>query len=432
MRRYLQKKALRRVTYTTLIWENKVDFITPVYPDTEAHFPFSPSERPVGSSGFRRTVRAPWNSSIMVNPSRRRKHSTKTHSAKSLPENDCDDGTQMERRVPGTKTKMMKMKGLDGESAEAYNRMMKMFLAETVETGVAKLAKEFNETRAASLKTQIPRTAFDANMDKNRYKDVICGEEGRVALHWPPGNSNDYVHANWVPVRGERKYICTQGPMEKTVEDFWRLVWQEKCKIIMMLCGVMETGKKKCEQYWPAKEGESITSGQLKLTNTKIVEHEKNMVYTSLEVCHQGEVLKVEHIHWNGWPDRGVPENHLASFRLMRKATTIPILVHCSAGIGRTGTIVGLDICQKMLSAGERVNMHEIVKELRKTRHGSVQTDVQFLYMHRVMFAIAENRRPKNDLFGSDHHEGGLSDVLQGIRRVYQVQGRLNSSSRAS
>ncbi|TKR68628.1 hypothetical protein L596_024588 [Steinernema carpocapsae] len=329
----------------------------------------------------------------------KKNQTTKRVKNKTLQEGDGDDGTQMEQKPKkgnAMRSKLMQAKKGEKttEGGENYSKMMKLFCMETAKTGVMKLAKDFNETRAISLKSEIPRTAFDANMGKNRYKDVICSDEGRVALSWPPGNTNDYVHANWVPVKGEKKYICTQGPTEKTVEDFWRLVWQEKCKSIVMLCGIMETGKKKCEQYWPLKEGESMTSGQLTITNTKVVEVEKNMISSSLDLAHQGELLKVEQIHWNGWPDRGVPENYLAPMRLIRKVTPMtPILVHCSAGIGRTGTVVGLDMSQHLLNAGEKIDLHEIVKELRKHRHGSVQTDVQFLYMHRVLFAIAENKK---------------------------------------
>uniref|UniRef100_A0A1I7ZRU1 Protein-tyrosine phosphatase n=1 Tax=Steinernema glaseri TaxID=37863 RepID=A0A1I7ZRU1_9BILA len=304
-----------------------------------------------------------------------------------------DDGTQMEQRAKNSRSKVI-AKGkrtADGQPDPAH---LRQFCLDAVNIGVTKLTKDFNETRAASLKAPISRTAFDKNMDKNRYKDVICGDEGRVVLSWPPGHANDYIHANWVPVRGEKRYICTQGPTEKTVEDFWRLVWQEKCRGIVMLCGVMEMGKKKCEQYWPSHQGESITSGQVTIKNTKVHEFEKSLVATNLELSAQGHTHKMEHIIWNGWPDRGVPDNYLASLRLIRKVSAMaPVLVHCSAGIGRTGTIVGLDMCLQSLSSNEKVTMADIVKDLRVYRHGSVQTDMQYIYMHRVLIALAENKK---------------------------------------
>ncbi|KAK0390389.1 hypothetical protein QR680_019333 [Steinernema hermaphroditum] len=301
-----------------------------------------------------------------------------------------DDGTQIERRTK----ERSKLNRKGNKEGHPDAQLLRHFCLDTMKTGVAKLSKEFNETRAASLKQSIARTAFDKNMDKNRYKDVVCGDEGRVVLTWPPGHANDYIHANWVPVKGEKKYICTQGPTEKTVEDFWRLVWQENIKAIIMLCGVMEMGKKKCEQYWPAKQDDTMISGALTIKNMKVSEAEKVLVSTFLEITHEGKTHKVEHIIWNGWPDRGVPDNHLGCLRLIRKISPMsPVIVHCSAGIGRTGTIVGLDMCLHNLASSEKVVMADIVKELRVYRHGSVQTDVQYIYMHRVLFALAENHK---------------------------------------
>ncbi|KAK0424527.1 hypothetical protein QR680_008712 [Steinernema hermaphroditum] len=339
--------------------------------------------------------------SLVMKPQSRRKSNQKDKPGKGTMKEDelNDDGTQMERNLPRGKERKGDSKvriskrpstGLGG----ADKAQLREFCLEATKTGVAKLVKDFNETRAASLKTPISRTAFDHNMDKNRYKDVVCGDEGRVVLTWPPGHPNDYIHANWVPVHGEKRYICTQGPTEKTVEDFWRLVWQEKCKSIVMLCGVMEMGKKKCEQYWPAKEGEQMTSGLLTIRNVKVHDPEKMLTSSNLELSWQGQTHRVDHILWNGWPDRGVPDNHLACLRLVRKVAPLaPVIVHCSAGIGRTGTIVGLDMCQVSLQNGEPVNMADIVKELRVHRHGSVQTDVQYIYMHRVIFSLAENKK---------------------------------------
>ncbi|VDM27241.1 unnamed protein product [Toxocara canis] len=217
--------------------------------------------------------------------------------------------------------------------------------------------------------------------------DVFCIDETRVVLNYPPGQ-NDYIHANYVAVRNNKKrFICTQA-------NFWRMVWQEKSKAVIMLCSIMECGKKKCEQYWPAATGETMNFGKLCIKNIKIIEVEKIMSVTKLNITDGSGELEVEHIAWTTWPDRGVPENFLACFRLLQRVKDVEcIVIHCSAGIGRTGTIVGLEVANQMFDHGEKVSMREIVQEMRKQRHGSVQTDIQYVYMHRCIIGLSENKK---------------------------------------
>ncbi|VDK24049.1 unnamed protein product [Anisakis simplex] len=172
------------------------------------------------------------------------------------------------------------------------------------------------------------------------------------------------------------------------------MVWQEKSKSIVMLCNIMECGKKKCEQYWPNTEGATKEYGTLKVTCNKITQEESMLTISRLNVSDGSVDLSVEHIAWNNWPDRGVPPNFLAPFRLLQRLKgQVNIIIHCSAGIGRTGTIVGLDMAECLFSSGKPVNMADIVKELRKQRNGSVQTDIQYVYMHRCLVGLCENKK---------------------------------------
>ncbi|KHN72487.1 Receptor-type tyrosine-protein phosphatase C [Toxocara canis] len=118
------------------------------------------------------------------------------------------------------------------------------------------------------------------------------------------------------------------------------------------------------------------------------------LTVSHLEVSDGTDVLTVEHIAWNNWPDRGVPENYLACFRLLARLKSFThIIVHCSAGIGRTGTVVGLEMALQTFTAGEKLSMVDVVKELRRQRPGSVQTDVQYVYMHRCIIGLSENKK---------------------------------------
>ncbi|KAF8368577.1 hypothetical protein PRIPAC_86406 [Pristionchus pacificus] len=269
---------------------------------------------------------------------------------------------------------------------EAYQHFVKT----TSATGIQGLLEEFTDIKKTTQAIgETPKMAFDANPLKNRYKDVFCVDESRVVLRWPEGAGN-YVHANWAPIDEKRKYICTQGPIVATIEDFWRMIWQEKSKSILMLCNIVEQGKKKCEQYWPEGPNGEGQYGPVSVKVKAIREYRKYMTRTTLTLTVEAESFDIEHIQWNDWPDRGVPldvTTCVALIELLAKMS--PTTIHCSAGIGRTGTIVGLDMMLTKLRSGQKVSLKNTVIALRARRHGSVQMDIQYLYMHRVLLADA-------------------------------------------
>lgn len=274
-----------------------------------------------------------------------------------------------------------------------FEEALKEFVLNACRIGVPALVTEFMTIRAQTHAIgSRPKVAFDANPDKNRYQDVYCVDESRVAL---AGGEHDYVHANWVDVQpGDRRYICTQGPMAGTVDDFWRMVWQEKCRSIVMLCNVVECGKEKCAQYWPLECGQEVVYGTLRVVATAKEDFEHLMAVTRLTVSDGVSSHEVEHILWNEWPDRGLPTDLLTCFKLLERLKHLsPTVIHCSAGIGRTGTIVGLDLLLTKLEAGEVVTAKDMVLELRQRRHGSVQTDMQYLYLHRALIELGLSKK---------------------------------------
>ncbi|XGW19108.1 hypothetical protein V3C99_003152 [Haemonchus contortus] len=306
-----------------------------------------------------------------------------------------DDGTQVERR-PRRKSRRPTARTHAADQA-VFKEAFKMFCDRTLKMGVTALSDEFMKLKMATQSIgNRPKTAWDANPDKNRYREVFCIDTTRVVLTWPSG-MNDYINANWVSsVEKQKKFICTQGPMDKTVDDFWRMVWQEKCRSIVMLCNIMECGKQKCEQYWPlnAESPMKLPSGlTVKFVSSDAIENSVDL--TKVSVCDDsGHEHSLEHFHWKDWPDRGVPATTtLSIFRLLRKVNRLtPCVVHCSAGIGRTGTVVGIDLLYRRLEKGEKdATLLNVVSELREMRHGAVQMDVQYLYMHRILLVVAEN-----------------------------------------
>ncbi|GMS97045.1 hypothetical protein PENTCL1PPCAC_19221, partial [Pristionchus entomophagus] len=311
-----------------------------------------------------------------------------------------DDGTQVDtsakrKKKPSSGEGATKRKRANGtlNDGPQYKAAFKEFALASCKVGIPGLLSEFDDIKKQTQAIgTTPKIAFDTNPDKNRYKDVFCVDESRVVLQ---GGASDYVHANWVEVPPEkRSALRLQGPIAATIDDFWRMVWQEKCKSIVMLCNIVECGKKKCELYWPEAAGQEITYGALQVKATAKAEFEKLMTVTNLTMTDGSDTHELEHIIWNNWPYRGVPSDVLTCFKLLEKLKKLsPTVIHCSAGIGRTGTIVGLDLILTRLKAGEVKTAKEIVIDLRSKRHGSVQMDIQYLYIHRVLIALGLSRK---------------------------------------
>ncbi|TKR89119.1 hypothetical protein L596_013266 [Steinernema carpocapsae] len=191
-------------------------------------------------------------------------------------------------------------------------------------------------------------TTFNNHWDagRNRYKDVPCQEKFRVVLKWP-GSPTDYIHANYVatPI-SEKRFICTQGPLDCTIADFWHMVIQEDCDNVIMLCNIKEKGMDKCAQYWPLEPKEVQQYGDIQATCTSVqpMENDSTIRFTTINLKWkddkgQAKERDVRHFQWVDWPDRGVPPCRLTTFELLSRVrgTRKPIVVHCSAGIGRTG-----------------------------------------------------------------------------------------------
>ncbi|KHN87936.1 Receptor-type tyrosine-protein phosphatase T [Toxocara canis] len=239
------------------------------------------------------------------------------------------------------------------KKSKADNALEKFALA-TVSKKIDGLKAEF-----ASLKAFTPQktdqTAFAANKGRNRYNNVPCYDATRVVLKFGVPPEVDYIHANYVKTtlcELENKYICTQGPMDATVNDFWRMVWQEKPRSIIMLCKLVEGGKPKCAQYFPGK------------TNF------------------------------------GVPASGMGMLRILRQVRDLPnstAIVHCSAGVGRTGTMVACEICLKILLEGKDLNPVDVIKEMRTQRAGAVQTEGQYVYLHKTLLEYINAKKIAKD-----------------------------------
>ncbi|KAM7286676.1 hypothetical protein ISCGN_030441 [Ixodes scapularis] len=229
------------------------------------------------------------------------------------------------------------------------------------------------------------------NKIKNRYADLLPYDDTRVILHALKNDpSSDYINANYISGYNKPKaYICTQGPVEKTVADFWRLVWQEEiCKFIMA-ANLIEEGKRKVERYWPetcSKYGDIMVT---------LVSEEVFVDYTirTFKVHKSGAASKrvVKQYHFTAWPDHGVPAHPLSLIEMVELAkahapsSRAPLLLHCSAGVGRTGTIVLLESALEMARAEKRVDVMGLLYKLRQQRVNLVETLEQYEFVHEAL-----------------------------------------------
>ncbi|GMR42710.1 hypothetical protein PMAYCL1PPCAC_12905 [Pristionchus mayeri] len=273
------------------------------------------------------------------------------------------------------------------------------FLESVDKKGPVGVLREFKKVDRF-FDTTASHRAFNANMTKNRYSDVPCVDDSRIRLRLGASQHGDYIHAN----RVLPNFICTQGPTQQTVHDFWRMVFQERANSIVMLCRPVEEGKAKCTVYWPEKVGEACRLPTLTVTNEgKDTEDEFNTItfrvelnpkYDAASDCFGGEEcrpLTVKLLRWLEWPDRSIPDQKccLVPLRILERVRGGTTIAHCSAGIGRTGSLIAIEMALRRLQKGKYVALDDIVRELRCLRSHAIQTDTQYLYIHKVLVEAA-------------------------------------------
>ncbi|KAL3967630.1 type I keratin, acidic [Sarotherodon galilaeus] len=241
------------------------------------------------------------------------------------------------------------------------------------------------------------------NKAKNRFNNVLPYDWCRVKLTTSdPDGISDYINANYMPgYSSNREYIATQGPLPSTVNDFWRMIWEQRVKRIVMVTNCIEGGRTKCEQYWPA-DSKPCLFGEL-LVTMRSEQQETNWTLREFNLKDRktSEERTIKHFHFTAWPDHGVPEctEVLIQFRglvrqhIEREGSKAPTVVHCSAGVGRTGTIISLDVLLQQLEKEQAVGINAFVHKMRLNRPYMVQTESQYVFLHQC---IMDSLQPKN------------------------------------
>ncbi|KAM6165222.1 LOW QUALITY PROTEIN: receptor-type tyrosine-protein phosphatase V-like [Erethizon dorsatum] len=257
--------------------------------------------------------------------------------------------------------------------------------------------QEFEELKEVGREQPRSEAEHPANITKNRYPHVLPYDHSRVRLAQLEGEPHsDYINANFIPgYTHQREYIATQGPLKRTLEDFWRLVWEQQVHTIVMLTVGMENGRVLCEHYWPA-DSTPVTHGHI--TIHLLAEEPRNeWTKREFELQHgaQHKQRRVKQLQFTTWPDHSIPEapgSLLAFVELVQeqaRATqgTGPILVHCSAGVGRTGTFVALSRLLRQLEEEQVADVFNTVYTLRLHRPLMIQTPSQYVFLHSCVLS---------------------------------------------
>ncbi|XP_051778064.1 receptor-type tyrosine-protein phosphatase epsilon isoform X2 [Erpetoichthys calabaricus] len=255
--------------------------------------------------------------------------------------------------------------------------------------------EEFNSLPTGYIQGTYDEANREENKEKNRYPNILPYDHSRVVLSQTDGvPCSDYINASYIDGYKEKnKFIAAQGPKQETVADFWKMIWEQKCVTIVMLTNLKERKEEKCHQYWPDQ-------GCWTYGNTRVAVEDFTVLvdYTIRKFCVQYQASDgtkscrcVTQLHFTSWPDFGVPFTPIGMLKFLKKVKMVnpsfsgPIVVHCSAGVGRTGTFIVIDAMINMMHTEQKIDVFGFISRIRDQRSQLVQTDMQYSFIYQAL-----------------------------------------------
>lgn len=270
------------------------------------------------------------------------------------------------------------------------------------------LSEEFEDLKDVGRNQTMDLARLPENRGKNRYNNILPYDSTRVKLSYLEDDPcSDYINASYIPGNNyRREYIATQGPLPGTKDDFWRMVWEHGVFNVVMVTQCVEKGRVKCDQYWPA-DTEPLYYGDLviqMLSESVLPEWTiREFRITSEGSCSYPRLVR--HFHYTVWPDHGVPESTQSLIQFVRTvrdyvdrtSSTGATVVHCSAGVGRTGTFIALDRVLQQLDSKGTIDLYGCVFDQRLHRQHMVQTECQYSFLHQCVRDVLRARKHRSE-----------------------------------
>ncbi|XP_030645845.1 receptor-type tyrosine-protein phosphatase beta [Chanos chanos] len=266
------------------------------------------------------------------------------------------------------------------------------------------LSEEFEDLKDVGRNQPMDAARLPENRGKNRYNNILPYDSTRVKLSYLEDDPcSDFINASYIPGNNfRREYIATQGPLPGTKDDFWRMVWEQNVHNIVMVTQCVEKGRVKCDHYWPF-DREPLYYGDLvvHMVSESVL---PEWTIREFKICCEGQLSYpriVRQFHYTVWPDHGVPETTQSLIQFVRTVrdyidrapSSGPTVVHCSAGVGRTGTFIVLDRALQQLDSRGTVDIYGCVFDMRLHRSHMVQTECQYTYLHQCVRDVLRARK---------------------------------------